>query len=278
MPHWSEKFRAAFKKNVHDILQGELRNLKADEKRQLLAILRKRDDCPPNLKNMEKEKQQYILNGLRQAIDRLMNPEKAKAAGARNRKRRRENGKAEEYAKKIKENEYNKRYNADPINKEKKAKYAKRYNADPINKERQANPINKDRTNARRRERYDTDINYRTMCILRARLRHALKNNKKDHTMDLLGCTMEQMVQHIEKQFKPGMTWDNQGTADDEWQIDHIIPFVAFDTSNRDEQFIVSWYQNLQPLWGPANRSKSGKYTEEGKQDLIRRYNEHSSL
>ena len=96
--------------------------------------------------------------------------------------------------------------------------------------------------------------------------------------MDLLGCTVEHCVQHIEKQFTSGMTWDNQGKADDEWEIDHIIPFVAFDASNRDEQFIVSWYQNLQPLWGPANRSKSGKYTEEGKQDLIRRYNEHSSL
>ena len=116
------------------------------------------------------------------------------------------------------------------------------------------------------------------MKILRSRLRYALGNNKKDRTMDLLGCTVEQMVQHIEKQFTSGMTWDNQGKGDDEWQIDHIIPFVAFDTSNRDEQFIVSWYQNLQPLWGPANRSKSGKYTEEGKQDLIRRYNEHSSL
>ena len=309
MPHWSEKFRAAFKKNVHDILQGELRNLKADEKRQLLAILRKRDDCPPNLKNMEKEKQQYILNGLRQAIDRLMNPEKAKAAGARNRKRRRENGKAEEYAKKIKENGQIKAYNADPINKEKKAKYNHEYNADPINKERQAkynadpinkekkakyradpinkekqakynheykaDPINKDKNNERRRERYATDINYRTMCNLRSRLRYALKNNKKDHTMDLLGCTVEQVVQHIEKQFTPGMTWDNQGKGDDEWEIDHIIPFVAFDTSNRDEQFIVCWYQNLQPLWGPDNRSKSGKYTEEGKQSLICKYNEH---
>ena len=93
--------------------------------------------------------------------------------------------------------------------------------------------------------------------------------------MDLLGCTVEQMVQHIESQFTSGMTWDNQGKGDDEWQIDHIIPFVAFDTSNRDEQFIVCWYQNLQPLWGPDNLSKCGKYTEEGKQDLIRRYNEH---
>ena len=277
MPVLSKLFRAAIENGVRGI-KGKLDKLDADEKRQLLADLREHDDCPDGWKNTDSKKQKNIVDGLHNAIDRLMNPEKAKAAGARNRKRRRENGKAEEYAKKIKENEYNKRYNADPINKEKKAKYAKRYNADPINKERQANPINKDRTNARRRERYDTDINYRTMCILRARLRHALKNNKKDHTMDLLGCTMEQMVQHIESQFTSGMTWDNQGKGDDEWQIDHIIPFVAFDLSNRDKQFIVSWYQNLQPLWGPANRSKSGKYTEEGKQDLIRRYNEHSSL
>jgi hypothetical protein len=244
MPHWSEKFRAAFKKNVHDILQGELRNLKADEKRQLLAILREHDDCPDGWKKKDPNKQKGILQCLYQAIARLVNPEKAKAA--------------------------NDRYYADPINKEKKTKYNHKYNA-----RYNADPINKDKANARFRERYATDLKFRTMCILRARLRHALKNNKKDHTMDLLGCTVEQMVQHIESQFTPGMTWDNQGKGDDEWQIDHIIPFVAFDTSNRDEQFIVCWYQNTQPLWGPDNRSKGGKYTEEGKQSLICKYIEH---
>ena len=240
----SKLFRAAIEKGVRDIA-GELRKLNPSEKRQLLAILREHDDCPDGWKNTDSnkqqsiKKQQIILGSLRQAIARLLNPEKAKAISARNHKKRKENGKRKEYNKKRKEN---------------------------------------GTRNARDRERYATDINFRTMQILRARLRLALKNNKKDHTMDLLGCTVEQSVQHIEKQFTPGMTWDNQGKADDEWQIDHIIPFVAFDTSNRDEQFIVSWYQNLQPLWGPANRSKSGKYTEEGKQDLIRRYNEHSSL
>ena len=290
LPPWSETFRAAIEEGVRDIA-GELRKLNADEKRQLLADLRKLDDCPKGWKNTDSKKQRSILKNLHQAIERLVDPEKAKAASARNGKKRKENGKQEESNarndKKRRENgkqeEYTKKYNADPINKEKRAKYNHEYNADPINKERQAkynheyqaDPINKDKTNARRRERYDTDIKFRTMCILRARLYAALKNNKKDHTMDLLGCTVEQSVQHIEKQFKPGMTWDNQGKADDEWEIDHIIPFVAFDVSNRDEQFIVSWYQNLQPLWGPANRSKSGKYTEEGKQDLIRRYNEH---
>ena len=67
------------------------------------------------------------------------------------------------------------------------------------------------------------------------------------------------MVQHIEKQFTPGMTWNNQGKADDEWEIDHIIPFKAFDLSIAENQFIVCWYQNLQPLWGPDNRSKHAK-------------------
>ena len=246
-----EKFRAAIEKGVRDIA-GELRKLNPSEKRQLLAILRELDDCPEGWKNTDSKKQTYILDNLHKAIDRLLNPEKKKAAN----KKYKESGKKKEYDDK-------------PINKEKKAKYNHKYHADPMNK---------DTRNARRRERYDTDINFRTMCILRARLRRALGNNKKDRTMDLLGCTVEQSVQHIEKQFTPGMTWDNQGKGDDEWEIDHIIPFVAFDTSNRDEQFIVCWYQNTQPLWGPDNRSKGGKYTEEGKQDLIRRYNGSSSL
>ena len=252
MPVLSKLFRAAIEKGVRGI-KGELRKLNPDEKRQLLADLRELDDCPDGWKNTDSKKQQSILKNLHQAIERLVDPEKARAASARNHKKRKENGQqqainARNYARRKEDGEAQ--------------EYAKR---------RRENGY-KDKTNARLRERYATDINYRTMKILRARLRRALKNNKKDHTMDLLGCTVEQAVQHIEKQFTSGMTWDNQGK---EWEIDHIIPFVAFDVSNRDEQFIVSWYQNLQPLWGPANRSKGGKYTEEGKQDLIRRYNEH---
>jgi len=90
-----EKFRAEIEKGVRDI-KGKLCPLNADEKRRLLAILRKRDDCPDgwkNKKNMEPKKQHNILQYLRQAIDRLVNPEKAKALNARNHKRQRENGK-----------------------------------------------------------------------------------------------------------------------------------------------------------------------------------------
>jgi len=124
-----ETFRAAIEEGVRDIAD-ELRKLNADEKRQLLADLRKLDDCPKGWKNTDSNKQRSILNCLHNAIDRLLNPEKAKAASARNAKKRKENGKQEESNarndKKRRENgkqeEYTKKYNADPINKEKKSK------------------------------------------------------------------------------------------------------------------------------------------------------------
>ena len=100
---WSDTFRAAFKKGVRDIA-GELRKLNPSEKRQLLAILRELDDCPEGWKNTDSKKQRSILKNLHRAIYRLLNPDKVKAENARNDKKRRENGKAEEYAKKIKEN------------------------------------------------------------------------------------------------------------------------------------------------------------------------------
>jgi hypothetical protein len=111
--HLPEKFRAAIEEGVRDIADGELRKLNPDEKRRLLAILRKLDDCPDgwkNKKNMTPKKQQSILNLLHKAIDRLVNPEKVKAArkkfkesgqrkaaNARSHKKRKENGKAQEH-------------------------------------------------------------------------------------------------------------------------------------------------------------------------------------
>jgi DNA mismatch repair ATPase MutL len=90
-----EKFRAAIKKGVHDIQQGELRKLNPVEKRQLLADLRKRGDCPDgwkNRKNMTPKKQRSILCTLSAAIYRLLNPEKAKAASTRSNKKKTESG------------------------------------------------------------------------------------------------------------------------------------------------------------------------------------------
>jgi hypothetical protein len=97
MPHLPEKFRAAIEKGVCNI-KGKLCKLNPDEKRQLLADLRERDDCPEGWKNrtnMTPKKQKSILDSLYNAIDRLLNPDKQKAANDRSAKKRKENGKQE---------------------------------------------------------------------------------------------------------------------------------------------------------------------------------------
>ena len=103
-PPFPETFWAAVEKGVRDIdTNGELRKLNAPEKRQLLADLRKRGDCPDgwkNKKNMTPKKQKSILKSLHEAIERLLDPEKVKAGKARSKKRRIENGKAQAYTKK----------------------------------------------------------------------------------------------------------------------------------------------------------------------------------
>ena len=123
MPVLPEKFRAAIEEGVRDI-KGELHKLNAPEKRQLLADLRKRGDCPAGWKNTDPKKQHNIPQCLRNAIDRLLNPEKVKAANARNVKKREENGKAQGYAKKIKENGQQKIWN-DRSNAKNNAKVSK---------------------------------------------------------------------------------------------------------------------------------------------------------
>jgi len=73
---------------------------------------------------------------------------------------------------------------------------------------------------------------------------------------ELIGCTTKQLIQHVEAQLKPGMTWENYGDAIDQWQIDHIIPLVAF---NLKKESHVKWannFKNLQPLWSGDNLKK----------------------
>jgi hypothetical protein len=63
----------------------------------------------------------------------------------------------------------------------------------------------------------------------------------------------------LERNFKRGMTWDNYGTADNQWCIDHIIPFAAFDLRKRKHVLEACHYTNLQPLWNPINSKKGDR-------------------
>lgn len=64
---------------------------------------------------------------------------------------------------------------------------------------------------------------------------------------------------HLERQFLPGMTWENHGRFG--WHIDHIIPLSAFNFETPDHiDFKRAWaLSNLQPLWWQDNLKKRAK-------------------
>lgn len=126
-------------------------------------------------------------------------------------------------------------------------------------KEYQQQPEIKARTNTRQRTRRKTNINFRIKCNLGTRIWWSLKNNSKSKsTMKLLGCTIEQLKQHLEEQFTEGMSWDNYG----KWHVDHIKPCILFNLSEPEEQSKCFHWSNLQPLWAVDNLEKSDKYEE----------------
>ena len=81
-----------------------------------------------------------------------------------------------------------------------------------------------------------------------------IKNKKTEH---ILGCTMEEFIQHLQSQFRPGMYLENYGNSSGMWNIDHIIPISSAKTE--EEIYKLNHYTNLQPLWWEENMAKGSK-------------------
>jgi len=94
----------------------------------------------------------------------------------------------------------------------------------------------------------------RLITRYRSRIYHALKGNTKGQsTKELLGCSIDFLKIHLEKQFTSGMKWENYG----DWHIDHIRPCYDFDLSKPKEQYKCFNYSNLRPLWAIDNWSRT---------------------
>jgi hypothetical protein len=115
------------------------------------------------------------------------------------------------------------------------------------------------------KNRRKIDVNYKMRTVLSNRINSTLKNNfKSQSTIKLLDCSIDQLKQYLEKQFKQGMKWSNWGTGYGnkgmkQWHIDHKIPCASFDLSKPAEQKKCFHYTNLQPLWAEENRRKKDK-------------------
>lgn len=81
--------------------------------------------------------------------------------------------------------------------------------------------------------------------------------SKSKRARELIGCTIVELRLHLEKQFKPDMTWDNHNYHG--WHIDHIKPLASFDLSDPTQQQQAFHYSNLQPLWKDENFAKGKK-------------------
>lgn len=109
-------------------------------------------------------------------------------------------------------------------------------------------------------KRRQNNIEYRVRLNLRRRIHHVIRSGRKSaSTMELLGCTIEFFLKHIESQFLPGMTWDNYGTTG--WHIDHIKPCYTFDLTKEEDQKECFHYSNMRPLWAKDNLSRKRNVT-----------------
>jgi hypothetical protein len=122
--------------------------------------------------------------------------------------------------------------------------------------------IDKHREYKRKYEKHrkDTDPLYKLITNFRTAIWTVLKESNVDkygHYFDVLQYSPEELINHLEKQFKDDMTWDNYGI----WHVDHKLPITSFDIQEMgDEEFMRCWcLDNLQPMWGEENIRKSNK-------------------
>jgi len=111
-----------------------------------------------------------------------------------------------------------------------------------------------------RKERAKRDTLFAAKEKLRKTVQHSferIKRNKPTNTEKLLGCSWEEAKNHIESLWTEGMSWENHGTGNDKWQIDHIRPVASFAEHELDQMNLIS---NLQPLWMKDNLLKKDKY------------------
>lgn len=122
---------------------------------------------------------------------------------------------------------------------------------------RQTNRLYYERNKENITARINNDINLKLRKILRVRLNKALRGcYKTGSAVRDLGCSIEELKQHLENRFWPGMSWDNYG----EWHIDHIVPLSSFDLEDRNQFLEACHYTNLQPLWAKDNLVKGRKF------------------
>lgn len=79
-------------------------------------------------------------------------------------------------------------------------------------------------------------------------------NVERQSPFEFCGFSISELMEHVESQFEPWMTWENWGA----WHIDHIIPRCRYGKPYlRDEVFGLG---NLRPISRSENIHKGSRY------------------
>lgn len=144
--------------------------------------------------------------------------------------------------------------------------YQKSYRAEHTQEMRtyKANYVDKNREILAKRAiakfnlRYKTEPAFKLASLLRNRIYVALVGRvAKPRTMETLGCSWGALKEHLESQFRPGMSWGNYGPI---WHVDHIKPVAAFCLEDPEQVEECFHFTNLQPLFALENLIKNDTY------------------
>jgi len=156
--------------------------------------------------------------------------------------------------------EYSKKYYEE--NKSKERERSKRFFENNPDYRKQYNKkwkkLNPDYEKEWLKEKREKDPGFRISKNISRHIRESIDRCKGGyHWEELLGFTLQELKEHLEKQFKSGMSWTNYG----KWHIDHIRPVSSFSfNSYKDKEFKECWaLSNLQPLWAEDNLKKGNK-------------------
>jgi hypothetical protein len=140
--------------------------------------------------------------------------------------------------------------------------YYKEYSLIHRDRYRRQCTVHREEINARKREQeamYRKNPQFRLNSNMSSAMCRSLHGNKANrHWEDLVGYMLLDLKNHLEKQFLPGMTWDNYGSV---WHVDHIIPRSVFMySSSENPEFKKCWaLENLRPMWATVNSHKGDK-------------------
>lgn len=110
-----------------------------------------------------------------------------------------------------------------------------------------------------KKNKYKTDPLFKLQCCCSSSIYQAIKSSKNGSSiLDYLPYSMQELKEHLERQFDKNMSWDNYGSY---WHIDHIMPQSKLPyLSMADENFQKCWaLDNLRPLEALANIRKQNK-------------------